>query len=42
VAAVSLVNEKALDGVADQRLHVRDHGCQGVAIVGIAGNRLSE
>ena len=30
VAAVALVRENAIDGVADQRLHLRDHGCQGV------------
>jgi len=40
VAAVSLVGEEALEGVADQRFHVRDHGCQGVTIIGIAGQRL--
>ena len=40
VAAVSLVGEDARDGVADERLHVRDHGFQGVAIIWIAGQRL--
>ena len=40
VAAISLVGEDARDGVADQRLHVRDHGCQRVAVIGIAGQRL--
>ena len=40
MAAVSLVGEDARDGVADQRLHVRDHGCQGVTIIGIARQRL--
>ena len=40
VAAVSLVGEHALEGVADHCLHVRDHGCQGVTIIGIARQRL--
>src|SRR2546428_10799441 len=40
VAAVSLVGEDTLDGVADERLHVRDHGCQRVAVIWIAGQRL--
>jgi hypothetical protein len=40
VAAVSLVGKDACDGVADERLHVRDHGCQRVAVIGIAGQRL--
>ena len=40
VAAISLVGEDARDGVADQRLHLRDHGCQRVAVIGIAGQRL--
>src|SRR5580693_450975 len=40
VAAVALVGEDALDGVADQRLHVRDHGCQRVAVIRIARERL--
>src|SRR6266576_4094356 len=40
VAAISLVGEDARDGVADERLHVRDHGCQGMAVIGIAGQRL--
>ena len=39
VAAVSLVGEDARDGIADQRLHVRDHGCQRVAVIRIAGQR---
>jgi addiction module HigA family antidote len=38
VAAVALVGEDARNGAADQRLHVRDHGCQGVAVIGIAGS----
>src|SRR3981081_1499310 len=40
VAAVSLVSEDARDGVADERLHVRDHGRQRVTVIGIAGQRL--
>ena len=40
VAAIALVGEDALDGVADERLHVRDHGCQRVAVIGIARQRL--
>src|SRR6266478_360430 len=40
VAAVSLVGEDALEGVADQRFHVRDYGGQRVAVIGIAGQRL--
>jgi hypothetical protein len=40
VAAVALVGEDARDGIADQRLHLRDHGGQGVAVTGIAGQRL--
>src|SRR3954451_14273930 len=40
VAAISLVSEDAGDGAADQRLHVRDHGFQGVTIIWIAGQRL--
>src|SRR3979411_2163209 len=40
VAAVALVREDARDGVADERLHVRDHGRQRVTVIGIAGQRL--
>src|SRR5688572_10928609 len=40
VAAVSLVGEEARNDVADQRLHVRDHGGQRVTVIGIAGQRL--
>lgn len=40
VAAVALVGEDARDGAADQRLHVRDHRCQRVAVIGIAGQGL--
>ena len=40
VAAIALVGEDALDGVADQRLHVRDHGCQRVTVIRVAGQRL--
>src|SRR3982074_2734326 len=40
VATVSLVSEDARDGVADERLHVRDHGRQRVTDIGIAGQRL--
>ena len=40
VAAVSLVGEDACDDVADQRLHVRDHGGQRVTVIGVAGHRL--
>jgi len=40
VAAVSLVREDAREGVADQRLDVRDHGGQGMTVIGIAGQRL--
>src|SRR5450631_1652723 len=40
MAAVSLVGEDAREGVADQRLHVRDHGCQRVTVIRIAGQRL--
>jgi hypothetical protein len=39
-AAVSFVGEDARDGVADQRLHVRDHGCQRVTVIRIARQRL--
>ncbi len=40
VAAISLVGEEARDDVADERLHVRDHGGQRVTVIGIAGQRL--
>jgi hypothetical protein len=40
VAAVALVREDAREGVADQRLDIRDHSCQGVAVIGIARQRL--
>ena len=40
MAAIAGVGEDALDGVADERLHVRDDGCQRVAVIGIAGQRL--
>ena len=40
VAAISLVGEDARDGAAEERLHVRDHGFQGVAVIWIAGQRL--
>ncbi len=40
VAAVALVGEDARDGVADERLHVRNHRCQRVAVIWIAGQRL--
>jgi hypothetical protein len=36
VAAISLVSEETLEGVADQRLDVRDHGCQRATVIGIA------
>src|SRR6202011_39407 len=39
VAAVPLVGEDARDGVADQRFHVRDHGCQRMTVIR-AGQRL--
>src|SRR5258708_13923205 len=39
VAAVGLVGEDARDGVADERLHVRNYRCQRVAIISIAGQR---
>lgn len=35
-AAVSLVGEDTPEGAADHCLHVRDHGCQGVTVIGIA------
>src|SRR5205085_3701652 len=35
VAAVSLVGEDARDGVAGDRLDVRDHGCQRVTVIWI-------
>ena len=40
VAAISPVGEEAGDDVADERLHVRDHGGQRVTVIGIAGQRL--
>jgi hypothetical protein len=40
VAAVALVREDARDGAADEHLHVRNHGCQRVAAIWIAGQRL--
>src|ERR1700677_435085 len=40
VAAVSLVREDARDGVADQCLHVRDHGCQRVTVIRVSRQRL--
>lgn len=41
VAAIALVGEDARDGAADdQRIHVPDHGLQGVAIIRIARQRL--
>ena len=40
VAAVSLVREDAREGIADQRFDLRDHGFQGVSVVGIARQRL--
>ena len=40
MAAVSLVGEEARDGVAGQRLHLRDHGGQRVTVIRIAGQRL--
>ena len=40
VAAISLVGEEALDGVADERFHLRDDGRQRMAVIGIAGHRL--
>jgi hypothetical protein len=40
VATVSLVEEEPLDDVADELLHVRDHGGQCMAVIGIAGQRL--
>ena len=39
VAAISLVGENARDSVADERLHVGNHGCQRMAVIGIAGQR---
>jgi hypothetical protein len=40
VAAIALVGEDALDGVADDRFHARDDDGQGVAVIGVAGQRL--
>ena len=40
MAAIALVGEDALDGVADERLHLRDDGRQRVAVIGVAGQRL--
>jgi hypothetical protein len=40
VAAIPLVGEDAIEGVADQRLHLGNHGCQRVTVIGIAGQRL--
>ena len=40
MAAIAFIGEKALDGVANQRLHFRDHGGQRMAVIGIAGPRL--
>jgi hypothetical protein len=37
VAAAALVDEDALDGAADERLHVRNHRCQRMAIIWIDG-----
>jgi hypothetical protein len=37
VAAISLVGEDARDGVADERLHVRNHRGQRVAVIWITG-----
>ena len=39
VAAIALVGEDARDGAADQRLHVRNHRCQRVAVIWIARQR---
>jgi hypothetical protein len=40
VAPIALVEENALDGVADQRLHLGDDDCKRVAVIGVAGQRL--
>ncbi len=37
---MAVVEEEALDGVADKRFHVRSDGGQRVAVIGIAGQRL--
>jgi len=40
VAAISPVGEEAGDGVADDRVHVRDHDDRRATVIGIAGQRL--
>ena len=40
MAAITLVGEKALDGVADHGLHLGDDGCKRVTVIGVAGHRL--
>lgn len=37
VAAISRVGEEARDDVAEERLHVPNHGGQRVTVIGIAG-----
>lgn len=37
--AGALAGEEAFDGVADQRFHVRDDGCERMPIIGVAGQR---
>jgi hypothetical protein len=40
VAAIALVDEDALDGAADERLHFMDDSFKSVAVIGFAGQRL--
>ena len=41
MAAIAGVGEDAGDAVADGALHVGDDGCERVAVIGIAGQRLA-
>ena len=41
VAAVSLVGDDALDGIADERFHLGDNCCQCVSIIGLAWHCLN-
>jgi hypothetical protein len=41
VAAASLAGEQTRDDVADERLHVGDHGFQRMAVIEFAGPRFA-
>lgn len=38
MAAIALVGEEALEGIADEGFHVRDDGCERMPVIGLPGS----